>query len=141
MTQINQNIFEINPKELKRCIYSDIIFYARVYKIYDGDTISIIFNYKDDYIKYSCRVNRIDTPEIRSNDELEKKYAYIAKNYLSNMILDKIIKVKVLKFDKYGRLLVELYNPDTNENINDMMVSSGYANEYNGGTKKPFNFE
>jgi len=140
METINKDIFSINPKNLTKCIYKDLKTYARVYKVYDGDTVSIIFNYNNEFIKYSCRVNRIDTPEIRTKNQVEKEHALIAKKYLSDMILEKIIIVKILGFDKYGRLLVELYDADNGKNINDLMISGGFANEYYGKTKLDFKF-
>jgi endonuclease YncB( thermonuclease family) len=140
MDIVHIDIFEIDPKDLKNCIYSDLTLYARIYNCYDGDTVSIIFNYNNEFIKYNCRLNRVDTPEIKSANIKEKEHAKIAKEYLSNIVLDKIIKVEILDFDKYGRLLVELYDPDTDENINDMMLKDGYAKPYDGGAKSEWKF-
>jgi len=138
---VDKDIFNINPKDLKNCVYSNLTIYARVFKVYDGDTVSIIFKYNNDFIKYNCRINMIDTPEMKSKNIKEKEYAKKAKKYLADKVLEKIIKVKILDFDKYGRLLVELYDPDTNENINDMMVTGGYAKIYDGGHKEEWIFE
>jgi hypothetical protein len=49
----------------------------------------------------------------------------------------KLITVKCLEFDKYGRLLVELYNNDTDiKSFNDILVEKELAVRYDGGTKK-----
>lgn len=141
MNRLYQKLEDVNPKELKNCIFQDMIVDAYCYNCYDGDTIRIIFDYKGEYIKYSCRVDRIDTPEMRSKCKLEKKYAKKAKQYLSDLVLNKVIKVKINGFDKYGRLLVDLYKKDSDENINDMMVMGGYAKKYEGGTKEKWVFE
>lgn len=140
METVDKDIFNINPSELTDCIYTNLTVYARCYKCYDGDTVSIIFKYKDEFIKYNCRVNRIDTPELRSRNKKEKEYAKKARDFLSDIVLEKIIKVKIIDFDLYGRLLVELYDPDTDENINDKMVKEGYAKLYDGGHKEEWVF-
>lgn len=141
--KVDENIFKINPKELKKCIFEDMTLYARVYKCYDADTISVIFNHKGDYIKYNCRLNRIDTPEMRSKNPKEKEYAHIAQKYLSNLILEKIIKIKITGIGKYGRLLTEVYYFDEKNkeiNINDLLIEQGYAKLYDGGTKSEWVF-
>jgi endonuclease YncB( thermonuclease family) len=140
MESVDMDIFNINPKDLKRCVYKNLTVYARVFKVYDGDTVSIIFKYNGDFIRYSCRLAHIDTPELRTKDIKEKEYALIARDYLADKILEKIIKVKILDFDKYGRLLVELYDPDTNENYSDLLIKGGYAHKYEGKTKEGWVF-
>ena len=46
----------------------------------------------------------------------------------------KIVDLACREFDKYGRLLVELYMSD-GKKLNDWMVQRGYGYVYNGGTK------
>ena len=142
--KVSEDIFKINQKELKKCIFEDTTVYARVYKCYDADTISVIFKHKGDYIKSNCRLNRIDTPEMRSKNIKEKEYAHIAQKYLANLILEKIIKIKITGADKYGRLLTEVYYFDEENkeiNINDLLIEKNYAVPYFGGTKHVWKFE
>ena len=41
------------------------------------------------------------------------------------------------EFDKYGRLLANIYTLDnTNKTINDEMIELGHAKAYDGGTKE-----
>ena len=127
-------LININEKDLKKFIFEDMNTYCKVYNIYDGDTICIIFKYKDEYIKYSCRINGIDTPEIKSKNDNIKKLAYNARDFLRDKILNKIIKIDILSFDKYGRLLINAYTLN-NESISDLMIKNGYAKSYDGGTK------
>jgi endonuclease YncB( thermonuclease family) len=48
----------------------------------------------------------------------------------------KLITVKCLEFDKYGRLLVELYNMnDMTKSFNNILVEKNMAVSYDGGTK------
>lgn len=141
---------------------------GKVVDIYDADTCKIVFFINNNFVKFNCRLSGIDTPELRPkkiniNYEKEKKLGFMARNRLIqlcsnegccniNSSLSKkdkisllrenknIMKVKCGKFDKYGRLLVELFN--NNNSLNSLLVSEKYALEYDGGTKKKdFNFD
>ena len=94
---------------------------GRVIKVYDGDSITVaarIPELKNDTIyKFSIRLNRIDTPELRTSNNIEKEYAIKIRDILSERIMNKMVNLKVIKTDKYGRYLAEvLYKK---ENIND----------------------
>lgn len=88
----------------------------------------------------------------------------LSKSKIQKLINDnkKIIKIKCEEFDKYGRLLASLYTDidrysmdESNEepvnnqekvpnklfNINHKLIDEGFAYEYDGGTKKKFNYE
>jgi len=55
---------------------------------------------------------------------------------------EKLMWVKCLKFDKYGRLLIELFNSKNDKiSINQLMIDNKYAITYNGGTKKIFSVD
>ena len=107
--------------------------YAKVVKVYDADTIQVVFKVHENYYRFKCRLSRIDSPEIKSHDPLEKEKAKISRDMLKNRILNKIVKIKCGDFDKYGRILIELY--DGNINLNDWLLNNHYAIKYDGGTK------
>jgi len=116
---------------------------GRVIKVYDGDTITIatklplIKNENNKIWRFSVRLSGIDCPEIRTKDENEKKIAIIARDKLSDKILNQIVQLKNVKLDKYGRLLADvLYN---GENLSKWLLNQYLAIEYNGGTKKKIN--
>ena len=123
--------------------------------VYDGDTVKIVMpivldgKLTNKLFRWNCRINRVDTPEIRTKNKKEKDYAKIVRNKLREKILNKLVFVKCLDFDKYGRLLSELYiNDDYNYenidchncndkllNISNWLITNKYAKEYSGGTK------
>ena len=107
---------------------------GKVVSVYDGDTIKVVFPFHETLYKWNCRLSRVDTPELRTKNELEKKFGYEVRDKLRKKILNKVINVKCGEFDKYGRLLTELYIED--ENINQWLIDNEYAFEYDGGTKK-----
>ena len=87
----------------------------------------------------------------------------LSKSKIQKLINDnkKIIKIKCEEFDKYGRLLASLYTdidrysvgeineepvnkekvPNKLFNINHKLIDEDFAYEYDGGTKKKFNYE
>lgn len=102
----------------------------------DGDTIKVK---KEDKWVY-CRLYGIDAPE-RSQPMGMESQALLA--YLIKESGDKLLIMSRGK-DKYGRVIVKLYNmtsPTTGVELNQFMVSSGFAWWYkqyssdNGGYK------
>lgn len=110
-------------------------FQAKVVKVYDGDTIQAVFEIFDTYYRWSCRISHVDTPELRTKDEEEKKRGYETRDKLSELLLGKIVTLNCGKFDKYGRLLVEIVT-DQNVVIHEWLIKGGYAKAYEGGTKE-----
>lgn len=101
--------------------------------VYDGDTSTFAFiPYTGCEPKsFRCRLLRYNSAEIKSKDENEKRKAKESRDFLSSMILNKIVKLQLGKFDMYGRILVEVYLPD-GKNVNDEMLKTGHGMPYNG---------
>ena len=117
---------------------------GRVVDVYDGDTCKINMKFKDKIYKWNCRLMGIDTPELRTKNENEKECGYYVRDRLREYILNQIVVVQCLNFDKYGRLLVYIYHYDNNRNldsyannesINKWLINNNYALSYDGGTK------
>jgi micrococcal nuclease len=110
---------------------------SQVVKVVDGDTLDVIIDVGFDMMrKERIRINRVDTPESKTTNELEKKLGLDAKQYVESWIeRQKQIRIKTFKDDKYGRILGELFG-DSGECLNDLLIENGYAWEYNGETKK-----
>lgn len=128
-----------NCKNVEKFSLNDYKTDAMVVKVYDGDTIHVVFEYNNQLYKWVCRLDGIDTPEIKSKNSKEKEEAVKTRDYLKEKILDKIVKLNCKEFDKYGRLLVDVYH--NNVFINDLLVNEKYAKKYSGGTKEEWNFE
>lgn len=136
-------------------------FLAQVVKVYDGDTITIVFRtgFDQPYFEYSVRMFGYDSPELKPlkdkdytnsrftsrEDEIEQ--AKSARDYLANMILEKPVIAEVIPDDdKYGRLLCRIFACATTDdpvsfddftlNISDTMISAGHGYSYAGGTKQ-----
>lgn len=108
-----------------------------VVKVYDGDTITIAnrFPYaKSPLYRFSVRIKGIDCPEIRSSNESERICAQIAKEFVSNLVMDKYVILDNMKTDKYGRILADVLVEG--KNLGDLLIRSRLAVKYDGGTKE-----
>ena len=110
---------------------------GHVIKVYDGDTITVAnklpIYHCNDMFRFSVRLNGIDTPEIKGKNEDEKEAAKVAKNALSEKILNKYVTLKNVANEKYGRVLADVYLGDLN--LNNWMLENRFAVSYDGGTK------
>jgi len=133
-----------DPKSVHYFSLKGNVFYALPCNIYDGDTFSVIFEYKGELIKYRCRCNGYDCAEMKPslndpNRDHEKELAIKAKDRLIELLNKhetKLIKIECLEFDKYGRLLINFWNNIDKKSINEIMISEGHGKPYNGGTKE-----
>ena len=114
--------------------------FAKCVHVYDGDTIHVVFKMpnSNECYKWIIRMIGIDTPEMKTKNTNEKQLAIKARDFLRSLILDKIIMVECLDFDKYGRLLGNLYVEGNETTISNQMIEKGYAKAYDGGTKAGF---
>lgn len=120
-------------KDLKPLSFNGLETYAKIISVYDGDSVVIVFPYKMEFVKYSCRIAGIDAPELRNSGKREKELATKARDFLRSLILDKVVFVKFGKFDKYKRPLVDIIYK--RKSIKDIMVNNKLAISYNGEKK------
>jgi len=112
---------------------------CKVVDVYDGDTITITILNNCIIQKYKLRMYGYDSPEIKPKKSLENRNIEIAnakkaKDFLKELVYDKICTADLMGFDKYGRLLGTLFSNKIN--VNKYMVENGHGYEYFGGTKK-----
>jgi endonuclease YncB( thermonuclease family) len=135
-TQIQQ----LDPTTIPYFSWKGKTFYAKPSNIYDGDTFSICWIWKDEPIKYRCRCLGYDSPEMRPlksnpNRENEKELALAAKTRLTELLNanpNGLIKVECGDFDKYGRILVTVWNEVDTKSINQIMLDESHGKEYAG---------
>ena len=70
---------------------------------------------------------------MKSHTEDEKIAANVAQKALSDKILHKYVQLKDIKYDKYGRLLADVYY--RGKSMNQWMIDNRYGVVYDGGTK------
>lgn len=130
---------------------------ARVVSVYDGDTMTLVIPFKGDCYKFNCRLAGIDTCEIKSKVQKNKDTAVQARNRLlqlmgldvkelnaaytrsqiQKMLSDTVTLVNIdcYDFDKYGRVLVDVYDKTRTTNIVRCLLEEKLAYKYDGTTK------
>lgn len=122
------------------CFAVDYIYTWKVDHVLDGDTVTFKVDFLPAPLKpvLSVRVIGVDTPEKfpRSRCAEENTLALLATAYTKNLIsTGKDIKVKLVKWDKYGGRVDGDIIID-GKSLSELLISSGNAREYHGGTKK-----
>lgn len=142
--------------------FENLITKGKVVHNYDGDTVDLLFINNSNIIHVKARLFGYDSPEMKvskSDPDRESKIkkANQAKDKLwelcakcsfnkSNNYHENILNIWCHEFDKYGRLLVTLFEPDIEFNnnnfdeafklsINFKMIQDGNGYPYYGGTK------
>lgn len=105
---------------LNNPVYSlkDVITIGKVIDVYDGDTCTINLIIEQQVKTLKCRFRGYNSPEFRvakdhpNRKELKMK-AKKSREYLCQLLEypdNPYVVVKCFEFDKYGRLLVDVYN-------------------------------
>lgn len=126
MDELNQ----LTLKNTKPFSFNGLYIFAKVGRVHDGDTLTILFKYNNQAFKHNIRLLGVDAPEMNSKVDAEKKVAQLGQIFLSDLILNKIIRVKMTDFDQYGRSLCYIYLLDSETTINSLLVEQGYVRPY-----------
>jgi micrococcal nuclease len=117
-------------------------YHARVVSVVDGDTIVVDIDLGFNVVlsNQSVRLLGVDTPESRTSDKIEKVFGLASKDYTKSFVENckKEVIVRTHKsddFEKFGRLLGEIINPDSKEVLNTLLIDDGYAVKYLGENK------
>ena len=97
---------------------------GKAVSIHDGDTITILQNKQ----QIKVRLFGIDAPE------LKQPYGKKSKQFLANLIADKVVEVEENGKDRYKRTIGTIYL--NGADINAQMVANGYAWAYRKFSKK-----
>jgi micrococcal nuclease len=98
---------------------------GKVVSIADGDTFTLLTNNK----QIKIRLHGIDCPE-KSQD-----FGIVAKQFLSNSIFEKMVSVKEMDMDRYGRT-IGMVTID-NKNVNEELLKAGLAWHYKHYDQNP----
>jgi endonuclease YncB( thermonuclease family) len=109
---------------------------GKVIKVYDGDTITVASKIPGTAVpiyRFRVRLAGIDSAEIKGHTEEEKRAAIEARDALHKLIFGKMIVLRNVGTEKYGRILADIYIE--NLHINQWMLDNNYAVPYDGGKK------
>lgn len=127
--------------ELPYFTFEGLTFEGTPVDIYDGDTFGFIFQWNGTQMKWRCRCIGYDSPEMKvptsiqgaKREELKAK-ANAAKARLTELLSSGKVTIECGKFDKYGRILVDVYVNGI-VHVNSVMMQEGHGYAYEGGTK------
>jgi endonuclease YncB( thermonuclease family) len=132
--------------------------WARVSDVYDGDTITIIFELFDNiYYKFNARLSHLDTCEIRSGNETVKHLALKARSRLFELVTGTSLPLTATRketqfllsekhylvwchchdFDKYGRVLIDVFknNEISQISFSKILIDEKLGYLYQGNAK------
>jgi len=168
MNERGMNIIKLKDDDIPEFSLKGQKYIGKVVDIYDGDTCRVIFKMDNKICKFSCRLTGIDTPEIRplktvNNRDEEIIAAKKARNRLIQLATscqceldncsltkheikdlintnEKLVQITCHEFDKYGRLLIDIYDIDkSDKSFNQILIEENLAKAYDGGKKENWN--
>lgn len=154
---------EDSNKDIPEFSLCGLTLKGKIVEVYDGDTCKIVLPLQNCLYKFTCRLSGIDAPEMKPRKDKPNRDAEIilakkARQELLKLIIPnnsafdnteikkedifveleknkKLVIVKCLEFDKYGRLLVELFNQESIESFNSVLIAKNLSVTYDGGKK------
>jgi len=138
--------------------------------IYDGDTCKVVLLNTNNLQTFNCRLSGLNATKMKPTLKKVNRYKEIihakqCRNRLIQLVTNcecgdlnssitkknvkkllemnsKIITIKCGEFDKYGHLLVRLYNDETcEEEANQILINESFAKAYDGVNKSVFTYE
>lgn len=142
-----------NTTKLEKIQVNDVDFFSfknktlkcKVCNVYDGDTIYVIIEViEDKFFKFKVRLNGFDSCEMKPLKSIQNRSEHIEcakklKQLLSDLILYKIVEIKCDEYDKYGRILGNVYYKDVC--INKLLIDLKLVKPYSGNKKSEFTEE
>lgn len=126
------------------------IIRGRVIKIVDGDTIRLrhtpLYPLKKgrdctrrlSECTISVRLYAVDAPETAKRGSPGQPFAQEATEYTTNQVLDKVVRVKILRKDQYARVVGQVTTrnrmlPFLTKDLSVSLAEKGLASLYTGG--------
>ena len=132
-------------------------------KAYDGDTCTINIRSRFGDHQWKVRLLGFDSPEMKTKNPIEKKHAIACRDTLLELIGQKYVVVSCGPFEKYGRLLGNIYvrsalstgeevhteSCDSGDvekipdllHVNDWMIKHTSSVPYDGGKKQDISYD
>ena len=136
-----KNLLKLNNEDIPLFTFDGYTCLGKIVDVYDGDTFTACFKHNGKIIKYKFRTYGYDSPEMKPlkskpNRDEEKKKAVEAREAFKQITNwnNSLVTLKMMKFDKYGRILVNVYKGELN--VNEWMIENVHGYLYYGGTKK-----
>jgi len=171
-TDLLNRLITIKTDDVEEFSLTGLKTTGKIVECYDGDTCKIVLIINGTLAKFNCRLMSIDAPEMKppldkpdrlleiaSACKCRNRLLQLSTNCFDNCDLNcqykkaeiktfiqsntKLIMVECLEFDKYGRLLVNLYelkNGEKEDSYNQKLIAENLVKKYDGGTKQGFTY-
>jgi len=137
MAQLIKNDLQSATDKIPKFTINGKVVDAKIVAVHDGDSVHAVFELFGTLYNWVCRIAHVDTPEVTKTKNLKEiEFGLVVRDKLRAILLNKIVKLNCLTFDKYGRLLVEISVPDMKLKIHEWLIDNKYAYSYEGKTKK-----
>lgn len=145
------------PRDVREYNLAGQQLWARVIEMHDADSLKVVIQVGGQLYKTMTRLQGIDAPEIRTKIDKEKALAVAARDRAAAWLLPErfhvggaytekqlketlwsvpvVVLLKCQEPDKYGRLLCTVHKSADGGSLNDLLVSEGFADAYDGGHK------
>lgn len=107
-------------------------------KVYDGDTFTAAWQdarMPGTYVRHTCRLRGVDTPELRRCTSAERELGLCAKARLEKAILHRDASILQPGKEKWGRLLCDLQTVEHPSVKDYMLQDTRICRPYLGGKK------
>lgn len=145
----DEKSLHLTSAKTPRMTFAGQIVIAKCVNVYDGDTAQFVWwvgpNDTGKHYRFTCRMAGYNSAEIRGASEVEQVFAQKNKQALSDKIINKIVRLDLGNYDKYGRILVTVtfegvslqpVDMIENETVNDWMIRSKNGCVYSGSGEK-----
>lgn len=139
---LNESLKDLDavPEKVAPFSFDGAITVGKCVKVYDGDTVHFVVKYNEQWVRRRFRMMGYNSPEIRIPEE--KAQAIVARDYLASRLLNKKALLYLHDFDKWGRVLCDVYLIEDEKcmslktlfknHLNKEMIRKGYGVPYLG---------
>lgn len=138
LRRVRRVVAAVEEKDAQKYVVP--IRYAKVVRVYDGDTIFVVTVLPGSNVphKFSVRLRGIDASEMKGGSQEEKAAALRSRDALHSLLHDRIVELRQVAYDKYGRVLAEVHPVGERVSASEWMLQRRLAVPYDGGKKKQF---
>lgn len=128
--QVLQNIHDLCDISTEYSLEGRSVL-GKVVRVVDGDSIKVSIPVDGHIWTFPVRVSDIDCPETRTRNDKEKALGFKAKARVEELVLGKIVSLRLGEFDKFGRLLGSIVTSDGID-VGEDLISNGLAVKFEG---------
>lgn len=113
-------LLNLDIKKVQGFSFNTMETYAKVIRCFDFNKLEVVFKFNNVFVRYICIINGIKDIQIDGNIINNNRNTEEGKKKLENLILNKIIYMKCHGFDKFGRIIIDLFqnNKTKFDNLN-----------------------